>query len=43
MVGVVADESLRNAEVALASRDRRVRPLRSTVMVLLREPVSPRG
>jgi D-alanyl-D-alanine carboxypeptidase len=42
VVGVVADESLRNAEVALASRDRRVEPLRSTVMVLLREPVSPR-
>jgi D-alanyl-D-alanine carboxypeptidase len=42
VVGVVADESLRNAEVALASRDRRVKPLRSTVMVLLREPVSPR-
>jgi hypothetical protein len=42
VVGVVADESLRNAEVALASRDRRVDPLRSTVMVLLREPVSPR-
>jgi D-alanyl-D-alanine carboxypeptidase len=42
VVGVVADESLRNAEVALASRDRRLKPLRSTVMVLLREPVSPR-
>ena len=42
VVGVVADESLRNAEVALASRDPRVKPLRSTVMVLLREPVSPR-
>jgi D-alanyl-D-alanine carboxypeptidase-like protein len=42
VVGVVADESLRNAEIALASRDRRVKPVRSTVMVLLREPVSPR-
>jgi D-alanyl-D-alanine carboxypeptidase len=42
VVGVVADESLRNAEVALASRDRRVKPLRSTVIALLREPVSPR-
>ena len=42
VVGVVGDESLRNAEVALASRDRRVKPLRSTVMVLLREPVAPR-
>jgi hypothetical protein len=42
VVGVVADESLRNAEVALAARDRRVDPLRSTVMVLLREPVSSR-
>jgi hypothetical protein len=42
VVGVVADDSLRNAEVALASRDRRVKPLRSTVMVLLREPVPPR-
>ena len=42
VVGVVADESLRDAEVALASRDRRVDPLRSTVIVSLREPVSPR-
>lgn len=42
IVGVVADESLRSAEIALASRDRRVDPLRSTVMVLLREPVPPR-
>jgi hypothetical protein len=42
VVGVVSDESLRNAEVALATRDRRVEPLRSTVIVLLREPVSPR-
>ena len=31
-----------SAEVALASRDRRVDPLRSTVIVSLREPVSPR-
>ena len=35
VVGVVDDASLRNAEVALASRDRRVRPLRSTVIVRL--------
>jgi D-alanyl-D-alanine carboxypeptidase len=42
VVGVVSDDSLRNAEVALASRDRRVKPLRSTVIVMLREPVSPR-
>ena len=42
VVGVVADESLRDAEVALASRDRRVDPLRSTVIVSLRKPVSPR-
>ena len=42
VVGVVADASLRDAEVALASRDRRVKPLRSTVMALLREPVPPR-
>jgi hypothetical protein len=42
VVGVVADESLRSAEVALASRDRRVKPLRSTVMVLLNQPVDPR-
>jgi hypothetical protein len=42
VVGVVPDESLRNAEIALAARDRRVRPLRSTVIAALREPVSPR-
>jgi hypothetical protein len=42
VVGVVGDESLRNAEVALAARDRRVKPLRSTVMALLSEPVPPR-
>ncbi len=42
VVGVVADEALRSAEIALASRDRRVDPLRSTVMVRLREPVAPR-
>jgi hypothetical protein len=39
VVGVVADESLRNAEIALVSRDRRVEPLRSTVIALLREQV----
>ena len=42
VVGVVPDDALRSAEVALASRDRRVDPLRSTVIVSLREPVSPR-
>jgi hypothetical protein len=42
VVAVVEDEALRNAEIALAYRDRRVKPLRSTVMVLLREPISPR-
>jgi hypothetical protein len=40
IVGVVADESLRSAEIALASRDRRVRALRSTVIVSLREPIT---
>ena len=42
VIGVVEDDALRDAEVALASRDRRVRPLRSTVIVLLRAPVRPR-
>jgi D-alanyl-D-alanine carboxypeptidase len=42
VVGVVEDAALRDAEVALASHDRRVRPLRSTVIVLLRAPVRPR-
>jgi hypothetical protein len=42
VAGVVEDASLRDAEIALASRDRRVRPLRSTVIVLLRAPVAPR-
>jgi len=42
VVGVVDDAALRDAEVALASGDRRVRPLRSTVIVLLRAPVRPR-
>jgi D-alanyl-D-alanine carboxypeptidase len=42
VAGVVEDASLRSAEVALASRDRRVRPLRSTVIVTLRAPVAPR-
>jgi hypothetical protein len=42
-VAVVApDASLRDAEIALASRDRRVRPRRSTVVVRLRAPVTPR-
>ena len=39
VTGVVEDATLRDAEVALAGRDRRVRPLRSTVVVLLRAPV----
>ena len=42
VIGVVPDDALRSAEVALASRDRRVDPMRSTVIVSLREPVSPR-
>jgi hypothetical protein len=42
VVGVVPDDALRNAEVALASRDRRVQPLRSTVIAALHETVSPR-
>jgi D-alanyl-D-alanine carboxypeptidase len=42
VIGVVEDASLRDAEVALASRDRRVRPLRSTVIVSLSGPVEPR-
>jgi hypothetical protein len=42
VVGVVDDTALRDAEIALASRDRRVRPLRSTVVVSLRAPVTPR-
>ena len=42
VAGIVEDASLRSAEVALASRDRRVRPLRSTVIVTLRAPVAPR-
>ncbi len=42
VVGVVEDAVLRDAEVALASRDRRVQPLRTTAIVSLREPVSPR-
>lgn len=42
VVGVVEDAVLRDAEVALAARDRRVKPLRSTVIVSLREPVRPR-
>jgi hypothetical protein len=42
VIGVVPDDVLRDAEIALAWRDRRLRPLRSTVIVSLREPVSPR-
>ena len=42
VVAVVEDDVLRNAEVALASSDRRLRPLRSTVIVSLGSPVSPR-
>jgi hypothetical protein len=41
VAAVVDDSALRDAEVALASRDRRVQPLRSTVMVRLRHSVSP--
>lgn len=39
---VVPDDVLRDAEIALAWRDRRLLPLRSTVIVSLREPVPPR-
>jgi hypothetical protein len=42
VAGVVDDAALRDAELAMAGRDRRVRPHRSTVMVTLREDVSPR-
>jgi hypothetical protein len=42
VVAVVEDDVLRDAEVALAWRDRRLRPLRSTVMVSLGSPVTPR-
>jgi D-alanyl-D-alanine carboxypeptidase len=42
VVAVVEDAVLRDAEVALARRDPRVRPLRSTVIALLRAPVAPR-
>jgi D-alanyl-D-alanine carboxypeptidase len=42
VVAVVDDAVLRDAEVALASTDPRVQPLRSTVIVLLRAPVAPR-
>jgi hypothetical protein len=42
VVGVVDDATLRDAEVTLARRDRRVETLRSTVIVSLRAPVSPR-
>jgi hypothetical protein len=42
VIGVVEDDVLRDAEVALARRDRRVDTLRSTVIVSLRGPVSPR-
>jgi hypothetical protein len=40
IVGIVADDSLRSAEIALASRDRRVEPLRSTVIASLRENIT---
>jgi len=43
VIGVVDDAVLRDAEVALARRDRRVETLRSTVVVSLRAPVRPRG
>jgi hypothetical protein len=42
VVAVVDDSALRDAEVALASHDRRVQTLRSTVVVLLRHTVAPR-
>ncbi len=42
VVAIVEDDALRNAEIALAWRDRRLKPLRSTVMVSLSEPVPPR-
>jgi hypothetical protein len=42
VVGVVEDAVLRDAEVALAARDRRVNPLRSTVIVSLSARVRPR-
>jgi D-alanyl-D-alanine carboxypeptidase len=41
VVGIVSDAALRDAELAMADGDRRVDPLRSTVVVTLREPVSP--
>jgi len=41
VAGVVEDEVLRDAELAMASRDRRVDPLRSTVIVSLRSEVAP--
>ncbi len=41
VAGVVEDEVLRDAELAMASRDRRVDPLRSTVIVSLRSAVPP--
>jgi hypothetical protein len=42
VVGVVEDAVLRDAELALARCDRRVQTLRSTVIVALRAPVTPR-
>jgi hypothetical protein len=42
VAGVVDDEVLRDAELAMAGGDRRINELRSTVMVSLRAPVSPR-
>ncbi len=41
VVGVVSDDALRDAELAMADGDRRVDPLRSTVVVTLRSAVSP--
>jgi hypothetical protein len=41
VVGVVSDAALRDAELAMADGDRRVDPLRSTVIVTLRSAVSP--
>jgi hypothetical protein len=42
VIAVVPDDVLRDAELAVAWRDRRLDPLRSTVIVSLRERVSPR-
>ena len=42
VVAIVEDDVLRDAEVALAWSDRRLKPRRSTVIVSLSAPVSPR-